>query len=165
MKKQIDVIFAAVSNFLNEREPGSFVSKETHAKSMLSKADTADIVWICIEATRNGEASVNGKKRTYDINSDKDMKEYWRGALSNHLRRDPRLNGGTERKDLGEVKQGPRDPQLKALRALLEQTVTDEDKADVQAAIDSRLAEVKPAKSTYEIDVDILPDHLKHLVS
>jgi len=159
MKKQIDVVYAAVVNVLDDM----FVPNETVAKSILTKSDREDIIALCIEATRNGEVEVKGKKRTYDISSDKDMQEYWAGTVSNHVRRDPRLNGGTERKDLNEVKKGPRDTLLKSLRLMLDKQDDPKNKADIQAAIDARLAELKPAAEKFEIDVNILPDHLKHL--
>jgi len=159
MKKQIEVVFNAVKNVLGEE----FTVNETVAKDKLTKETRKEVLWLCIEATRAGEVEVKGKKRTYDIESDKDMVEYWTGTVSNHLRRDPRLNGGTKREDLNEIKKGPRDVLLKSLRQMLDKQSDPQAKADIQEAIDKRLLELKPEKEKFEIDVSILPDHLKHL--
>ena len=52
------------------------------------------------------------------------------------------------------------DAQLKALRQLLKQCEAI-DKPAIQQAIDDRIAELKP---TITINIDALPDSLKHLV-
>jgi hypothetical protein len=95
---------------------------------------------------------------------DSELKKYVSGLLDNWIRKNPQFNNGQSytTKNPGS-RSGSGDAQIKALKALLK-TVTDaETKTQVQQAIDARLAEIKP-EAKVEINVDALPEHLRHLV-
>jgi hypothetical protein len=91
-----------------------------------------------------------------------ELKKYVGGLLSNWIRKHKGFNGG--------AKYTPSftrdtDPQIKEMRKLLNSGALDEQgTAAVEAAIESRKAEIKPEKVT-EINVDLLPEHLRHLLS
>ena len=95
------------------------------------------------------------------------MKEYWSGTVTNWLTRDTRFNLGE--KHVSDPSKGrSRDGQLKALSALLDQTKaangSEEDLAGIQTAIDSRKEEIAATKKEkVEIDIDALPENLRHL--
>ena len=69
--------------------------------------------------------------------------------LSNWLRKDKRLNGNVQyvAKNPGS-RAGSTDPQIKAMRVLLSTQEDPTKRAEIQAFIDKRLAEIKPAKVT-----------------
>ena len=94
--------------------------------------------------------------------TDEQLLKYIPGLVNNHVRKDKRLNGGVkyEAKNPGS-RSGSGDASVKAMRQLLAATTSSEAKAQIQAAIDNRLAELKPK---VEIDADALPESLRHLV-
>jgi len=100
---------------------------------------------------------------TTKLNNREYLAKYVSGLLDNWMRKAPELNGGVayQAKNPGS-RAGSGDEQIKALKALLKTIADDEVKKEIQQAINSRLAEIKPAK-TVEINVDALPEHLKHL--
>jgi len=95
--------------------------------------------------------------------SDKELKSYVGGLVSNWLRKDKRLNGGISyvTKNPGS-RVGSSDPSLKAMRALLNSPLlTSEDKVEIQGHIDSRVAELNTSKQTVTIDYSALPADLQ----
>jgi hypothetical protein len=84
--------------------------------------------------------------------------------VSNWQRKDTRLNGGDkyETKNPGS-RTGSQDEQVKAMRNLLKTQTDPAIKAQIQKAIEERLAEIKP-ESKVEINVEALPEHFRHLV-
>ena len=167
MLSQKDAVYKAVTGYFADNNI-EFVDNETVARPLIDKAGRKKIISMLIEATRAGEVKVEGKKKTYDINSDKDMAEYWGSTTSNWLTRDTRFNQG--KKHVADPsKGGSRDPQLKALNALLKQSqnnnASEEDLAEIQNHIDTRKAEINATKAKKEvsIDVDALPPELQHL--
>lgn len=178
MYSQIDAVFNYVSNFLNDREAGSFTPNETHvyptraqvnegAVRLLDSNELKLISAMLVECARAGMMKVGGKNgKVYDLSDTKEMTKYCDGLLRNHLRRDKRLNGGTDRKDLGEVKRGPRDAKLSALSELLKQIDelggSDEDRLAIESAIAARKIELAPAPTP--IERDLIPAELQHLI-
>ncbi len=91
------------------------------------------------------------------------VRKYIPGLVNNWVRKDPNLNGGGKYvpKNPGS-RQGSGDDQLSALKGL-RGTLTDAKAiAEVDAAIEKRKAEIKPAPKV--IKVEALPPHLRHLV-
>lgn len=175
---QIDAVFNYVSNFMNDREAGSFIPNETHvyptraqcdegAVRLLSSSDLKLISMMLVECARSGMMNVGGKNgKVYDLADTKEMTKYCDGLLRNHLRRDKRLNGGTKRSDLNEAKRAPRDAKLQALGELLKQIDelggSADDKLAIEAAIAARTLELAPAPTP--IERDLIPAELQHLI-
>lgn len=90
------------------------------------------------------------------------LKKYIPGLVNNWMRKDKRLNGGGkyETKRPGS-RSGTGDESVKAMRALLAMTTDPTAKQTIQAALDQRLAELKPKP---EINVAALPESLRNLV-
>jgi hypothetical protein len=121
-----------------------------------SKEQRAMINQIIIEGFVSGNIELD---RQYDESG---LKSYTSGLVSNWLRKDKRLNGGTQyvAKNPGS-RAGSSDPSLKAMRALLS-TLTDEaDRAEVQGLIDAKVAEINATKNTKTIDFSALPAELR----
>ena len=92
-----------------------------------------------------------------------ELKKYIPGLVNNWLRKDTRLNGGTQyvTKNPGS-RAGSGDEGIKAMRTLLSLTDDPKAKAQIQQEIDKRVAELKPKK---ELNVEALPESLRHLVN
>ena len=122
-----------------------------------SKEDRANVNQILFEGFRSGSIELD---REY---SDSELKAYVSGLQSNWLRKDKRLNGNVAyvAKNPGS-RAGSTDVSIKAMRALLASKTDGTERAEIQAFIDKRLAEIKPAK-TVTINVADLPEELKHL--
>lgn len=120
-----------------------------------TKEQRAMINQIIIEGFVSGNIELD---RAYDESG---LKSYTSGLVSNWLRKDKRLNGGTQyvAKNPGS-RAGSSDPELKAMRALLS-TLTDEtERAEVQSFIDAKVATINASKNTKVIDFSALPAEL-----
>ena len=149
MTKQKDAVFnavAAVKGTSTFTEPVS-----------LSREERKVVSSTILTGIKNGDISYQG-----DVNDEVGLNSYISGLVSNWLRKDLRLNGGTKyvAKNPG-TRTGSGDEQLKAMRALHAATADEEARAEIQAAIDARLFELKPKKV---INFAALPDSLKRLV-
>ena len=95
-------------------------------------------------------------------NDEVSLRKYVPGLINNWVRKDKRLNGGETYipKNPGS-RTGSGDETLKNLKVLLAAVTDPEAKVAVQQEIDKRMAELKPK---VEINLDLLPEHLRHLV-
>jgi len=91
------------------------------------------------------------------------LRKYVPGLTNNWLRKDKRLNGGGTYvpKNPGS-RSGSSDESIKAMKTLLSLTTDAEAKAEIQAAIEARQAELKPK---VEVNVAALPESLRHLLA
>lgn len=143
---QKEAVFQAVCNVTGHTGEGQVV---------ISKEQRAQVNAILFEGFRAGSIELD---REY---TDSDLKSYVSGLQSNWLRKDKRLNGGTQyvAKNPGS-RAGSTDPQLKAMRALLS-TLTDEsERAEVQGYIDAKVAEINATKQAKTVDFSALPADL-----
>ena len=122
----------------------------------ISKEQRAQVNMILFTGFREGKIQLD---REFN---DAELKSYVSGLQSNWIRKDKRLNGGTQyvSKNPGS-RQGVGDPALKALKALMTTLTTDSDKAEVQGYIDARVAEIAATKTPVTIDFSALPAHLQ----
>ena len=143
---QKEAVFQAVKNVCGE-------SDEAYAPS---KEQRAQVNSILFEGFRSGTIELD---REFN---DTDLKSYVSGLQSNWLRKDKRLNGGIAyvAKNPGS-RAGSGDASLKARRALLSTLTTDEDRAEVQAHIDERIAVINAGKAKkVTVDFSALPAEL-----
>lgn len=99
--------------------------------------------------------------RSYE--TDAELKSYVSGLQSNWLRKDKRLNGGTQyvAKNPGS-RAGSSDPTLKAMRALLTTLeVGSADYNEVKSEIDAHVAKITTEKQTKSVDFSALPEALR----
>lgn len=112
---------------------------------------------ILFEGFRSGKIELD---REY---TDAELKSYVSGLQSNWLRKDKRLNGGTQyvAKNPGS-RAGASDPTLKAMKALLSTlTPGTSDHIEVQAEINKHIASIQAEKQTKLVDYSALPESLK----
>ena len=157
--QQNDAVFHAVCGALGQDSFDLAVE--------LTKEERDNVVQIVTSGILSGKVDFTASaKAKYD--TDAKVKGYVGGMVSNHLRKDKRLNGGAkfEVKNPGS-RSGAGDDQLKALKAL-RSTLSDADAiTEIDAAIFSRTAELnsaKVAKKVKTINLDALPEALRHLV-
>lgn len=152
-QSQKEAVFTAVVNVLSQE--GITITEGQPVK--MTKEFRAQVNNILFEGFRNGTIELDKA----DI-SDSDLKGYVSGLQSNWLRKDKRLNGGTQyvAKNPGS-RAGSGDASLKAMRKLYSTLTSESDKAEVQSHIDARLAEISASKAkTVTIDYSVLPSEL-----
>ena len=113
----------------------------------------------------SGTVELSNEAR-FKYDTDAKLKSYTQGLVSNWIRKDVRLNGGSkyETKNPGS-RAGSGDDTVKALRAL-RSTLTNADQiSEVEAEIASRVAAFKASKTPkLEINAELIPENLRHLV-
>jgi hypothetical protein len=114
----------------------------------------AQIIAILVEGFKNKQISLD---REY---TEVGLKNYVGGLVSNWLRKDKRLNGGTAyvAKNPGS-RAGSGDAQLIALRKLLKTELSAADRAEVEGYIAARMAELSVGKQVV-INYNDLPAEL-----
>jgi hypothetical protein len=142
--KQKEAVFSAVASVLSEA--GIAVNEGENFAAHLNRELRAQVTNILVEGFTAGTIALDKS-----FESDADLRTYCSGLTSNWLRKDPRMNGGVKyvAKNPGS-RVGSADPTIKSMRMLLA-TRTDlsvEDRAEIQACINSRVAEVRASKKT-----------------
>jgi hypothetical protein len=151
-QSQKEAVFTAVVNVLAQEGIAIVEGQPVE----MSKEFRAQVNNILFEGFRNGTIELD---REF---TDSDLKGYVSGLQSNWLRKDKRLNGGTQyvAKNPGS-RAGSGDASLKAMRTLMSTLTSESDKAEVQTHIDARLAEIQASKAkTVTIDYSVLPADL-----
>ena len=152
MMNQKEAVYTAVTNTISPNEEGVFMPTSEERKVVNQ---------ILFEGFRAGKISYDPEFAA-KVANEKELRQYVSGLQSNWLRKDKRLNGGIkyEAKNPGS-RTGSTDTVIKNMRLLLS-TVTDAaDRAEIQGAIDARVAELKPAKAAQVLDVTALPEALR----
>jgi vacuolar-type H+-ATPase subunit I/STV1 len=149
---QINAVFQAVCSVLNKTSFDSAVE--------LSKEERNNVVNIVTEGILANKVDFSTEAKA-KYNTSKLVREYVVGMVSNHLRRDKRLNGGIQ--DIPKTSR-PKDEQLKALKTLRDGITDPEQLAQVDQAIAERTAELQQAKPKATINIDALPENLRYLV-
>lgn len=152
----------AVTNAVLSMFPDYELNGEVVLADILTKESKAELRKILFAGFRSNKISFQGESS--QLNNDEYLSKYVSGLLDNWIRKNPEFNSGSkyETKNPGS-RTGSQDEQVKAMRQLLK-TVSDPTiKAEIQSAINERISEIKPAQ-TVTINVDALPEHLRHLV-
>lgn len=152
--KQNDAVFQAVCQVLGQTNFDQAVVLTTDQRKQVIEIVSKG---IC-EKKVDFSTEASEKYNTFDK-----VKTYTSGMVSNHLRKDKRLNCNTkyEAKNPGS-RTGQGDEMLKNLKALRSQLT---DLQHIQA-VDEKIAERtnELSKKTVTIDIDKLPEELRHLV-
>jgi len=161
---QKSAVYVAVCNVLAERGIG--FDDGMNAKELLGTDGVKQVKEIVCLGLIQGEVEMTTDSRV-KYSTPEAMKEYTSGLVSNHLRKDTRLNGGEKYVPANPgSRTGSSDEVIKELKKL---RAVQADNADAVAMIDeaiaARTAELALEKAkTVEIDVSKLPESLKHLV-
>jgi len=158
-------ITVALSNaqvdFTNEISLKEFLAKESNSEAILKEAKG-----ILFAGFRNDLIATSDEFKSTKVDNDALLSSYCSGLISNWSKKDSRLNGDVkfQFKNKG-IRAGSGDAQVKELRKLLKQTSGTEFEAEVKESLDKRLSEIKVSKvQVIQINADLLPENLRHLV-
>ena len=157
--KQVDVVINVIKSFTSENNINFELSGSKVEFSDNQKNAMTDLLFASYQA---GDLSISSEKAAAA------PKTYLKSMLNNHMRKDKRLNGNVDYKDIkGEGTTRVTDPQLKELKKLYAAVCLGND-AEVQEAVkielDLRQSEVDAKKTKITaIDVNHIPESLRHL--
>ena len=155
MMNQKDCVYTVIT---------ALVEVDPTTPTTLTKDQRSQALQGIYELLKNDEVTISAEKID-KMTEDKHYKDYASNIFNNWLRKDTRLNGGVtyQAKNPGS-RAGAGDEQVKELKKLLSTLSNPDQQAQVQAAITSRLQELK-IKNTKapEIDFSLIPEfaHLK----
>lgn len=159
-KKQRAAVVEAVITVLGD----SFVPGETIVTEVATKEQKLEARQMVYEGMLDGSIEY-----TKDLTNEKEVRKYANNVVDNYIRRAKELNAGQSYK---RTKEGTkRDPQLKALNALINTGKVvegTEDYNNVVSSIASRKEEIASQRGSQstkktEINLDSLPPHLQAL--
>lgn len=152
-QNQKNAVYMAVIAVITEA--GIKFDEGMNVATVMTKELRAQVNGILVEGFKAGKIELD---REF---TDSELKQYVSGLQSNWLRKDKRLNGGTQyvAKNPGS-RAGSGDPQLKAMRALISTLTDPSEKAEVQAHIDARVSELQSEKQKVTVDFSALPADL-----
>ncbi len=159
MLSQKDAVFNTVVKVFKENGI-SFEPGVDPAYDLIDKQTRQDILQSLTTQFTGGQIRLD---KEY---SDDKLKVYVSTLLNNWLKKDPRLNGGTDFhfKNPGS-RIGQTDPLIVELRKLLKATRGTPEEAAVTHQIKLRQSELrKDAISSIKIDANLIPEHLRKLV-
>lgn len=157
MKKQSDAVRDICQQYCQEKEYE--FGNGVDLKETFTNEDLYNVTTIIANGFDAGEIDMSAKARAKYDTIDK-LKVYSRGLLNDRLRKHKELNGGDpyKAKKPGSMK-GKRDPELKALQALLAQQPDHAE--EIEKHIARRQAELDAEKAKkVEIDISALPADL-----
>ena len=158
-KATVSTILAVLEN----RGVNYELNGEIAVDEVLTDKDREEVKNTLFAMFRAGQVEMaeDSKEKYAD---DSKMKGYISGLVNNWIRKAKEFNGGNAYvpKNPGS-RQGSGDEQVREMKKLLSQTTDPSKKQLIQAAIDARIAEIKPSQ-VVTIDASKLPEHLRDLV-
>lgn len=154
----------AIMSVLQDNGVDYELNGETPVKDVLNDSMKSQVRELLFAAFRAGQVEYKASFQA-KVDDDSELKKYISGLVNNWIRKAKEFNSGNayQAKNPGS-RAGSTDPKIKEMRKLLSVTTDPEAKAMIQQAIDTRIAEIRAEKQSVEIDVNNLPEHLKHLV-
>ena len=132
---QKDAVFSVVTSVIEDAGFNFEVGKDD-ASSLLTKTLRTQINSELVRMFDNSEVDLSDEARS-KLNDAASLRSYVSGLVSNWLRKDARLNGGTTTGKSISV-----DPQLRALRKLQSSQTDPSRRLEIQKFIDKRTAEL-----------------------
>lgn len=164
MKNQRTATCETILSVLSARGVNYELNGSVSIKELLNADDKKQIRDIVKSGFLNGEIEMSDDAKKKYFGDDTAMNSYVNGLVNNWIKKAPEFNGGEKYapKNPGS-RAGQGDEQIRAMRQLKKTTTDEIILAEIDKAIEARLAEIKP-ESVVEINVDALPEHLRHLV-
>lgn len=160
MVNQRTATVGTIMSVLKERGVDYKLNGELPVAEVLTRADKETVRQILISGFKSGkiEASSEFKAKMGDATY---LNNYVGGLINNWVRKAPEFNGGEKyvAKNPGS-RAGSGDEQIKEMRKLLSVTTDSRAQSIIEAAIQARIAELKPKSETH-IDVSKLPQELR----
>lgn len=162
---QKEATVSTILAVLATREIEYEIGGEVRVSEILTDTDKATVRGELFNMFRDGEVSFKAEFQS-KVDDDSELKKYISGLVNNWVRKEKGFNCNEvyKAKNPGSRKHSG-DEQLKALKQLSNDHQGDiEVQAEIQEAIDKRKNEIEAEKPSAKIDVEALPEHLKHLV-
>jgi hypothetical protein len=153
-----------ILSVLSDRGVDYELNGEQPISDFLEDSDKAKVREILFTMFKQGKVEYKSSFQA-KVDDDSELKKYISGLVNNWIRKAKEFNcGQTYKAKNPGSRAGSQDSKVKEMRKLLSVTTDPQAKAMIQQAIDSRVSELKAEKNQVEIDVDNLPEHLRHLV-
>lgn len=167
MKNQKEATVETIIAVLTERGYDYEMNGPTPISEVLTDADKASVRECLFTMFKDGSVSYKAEFQA-KVDDDSELKKYISGLVNNWIRKHKGFNSGQAyvAKNPGS-RQHVGDEQLRELKKLSTQySDNPEALAEIAEAIATRTAELAAEKAkTVEINVNALPDSLKHLVN
>jgi len=162
MTGQKQAVVNAILSVVKERTGKDYkMAGEVRMKDIFTKDDHNKVRAILIAGFESGDVSISDQARAK--HQENGFVTYTNGLIKNWVKKNPDFNCGQKyTPENPGSRAGQGDETVRALRALLKTTEDEEVRAEIQTALDKRLAEIKP-KSEVKINKEALPEHLRHL--
>lgn len=163
-QNQREATFNAIITVLSNN--GASFQSGSDVKSVITSEHKKKVKDILVADFKNGNIDYTDDFAKTKLTSNSELSKYCSGLISNWIKKDPRLNGNTKYQVLNKGSRvGQGDSQVKELRKLLKATTGTDAENEVTEALNARLAAVRADKKPVSnIDVDSLPENLRHLV-
>lgn len=158
----------AIVDTLEARGTEYELNGSTPISEVLTSEDKATVRKTLFTMFRDGDANFKDEATASKYEADAELNKYVSGLLNNWIRKAKEFNCGQ-----GYVAKNPgsrahaSDVQMRELKKLLVQySATNDEEAvtEIKAAIELRKSEIKPKSVAKPINVDALPEALRHLV-
>ena len=163
MKNQKEATVETILAVLEERGVSYEIGCDIRVGDVLTDADKASVRECLFAMFRDGSVSYKAEFQS-KVDDDSELKKYISGLVNNWIRKFKGFNGGETyvAKNPGS-RQHIGDEQLRELKKLLSMHPGN---AEITEAIATRTAELAAEKAkTVTINVDALPESLRHLIS
>lgn len=169
---QVAAVFAVTTRVL-EAHGIAFTPNSTVVREVISKEQRAEIIDGVVALFQAGEVEFKAtESNAAKLSDPKALRNYVNGLVTNHHKKDKRLNGGVafEIQNPGS-RAGSGDAQLRELRKLRASLEASGSSAEILASveekIEARVEELNAAKpkKTPKINIDLLPEELRALVA
>lgn len=149
-----------ILSVLSERGVEYELNGPTPISQVLTDSDKAKVREILFTAFRSGQVEYKASFQA-KVNDDSELRKYISGLVNNWIRKAKEFNNGQAyvAKNPG-ARAGAGDSKVKEMKKLLQVTTDPQARAIIQAAIDSRVAELKAEKNEVEIDYNAIPAEL-----
>lgn len=163
-KNQREATFEAITDVLSNSNV-SFNSG-TNVKSVLTSEHKKQVRQTLVNGFKSGTIEYTDEFAKTKLSSDTELSKYCSGLISNWIKKDSRLNGNVKYQISNKgTRVGNGDSQVKELRKLLKATAGTDAEQEVSEALNARLAQIKTSKTPkVDIDVEVIPENLRHLV-
>ena len=163
-QNQREATFNAIITVLSNS--GASFQSGSDVKSVITSEHKKKVKDILVTDFKSGNIDYTDDFAKTKLTSSTELSKYCSGLISNWIKKDPRLNGNTKYQVLNKGSRvGQGDSQVKELRKLLKATTGTDAENEVAEALNARLATVKSDKKPVSnIDVNSLPENLRHLV-
>lgn len=158
-------VYIAVMNYLADKNIPFDDGQMPAAAELLSSSDRKNVVNIVACGLLSGEISMSLEAKT-KRSTPQGTAKYATELVSNWLRKDERLNGGSKPSIKSPVPTGKGDAELRELQKLRALKMDDAEALEViDDAISKRRQAIGQAKAkTVVVNANLIPEHLRHLV-